>query len=153
MRVSVYFNLHRRVFSIRAETGDLRGVVIAHADTVVLETVTCHVGTSGQAAVRASGVKNVHAFIRGDLAALQGQVETQRAKAAGLSLSPGQMARWSPEFRRTGLTFGYNPHYDYGFKPKVNPDCGNYITGARAALLSVHDVPSMLDPVLRPIPA
>lgn len=65
MRVSVYFNLHRKCFSIRAEEGPEKGRVLAHADNLGLRSVTMSVGQAGNRKVRETGKKNVHAFMRG----------------------------------------------------------------------------------------
>jgi len=61
-RVEVYFNLHKRCFSIRQ-----RGRVIDHRQLVVLSGCTFVVQPAGQRRVRETGVKNVHAFVRGTL--------------------------------------------------------------------------------------
>ena len=65
--VDVYFNLHKRVFSVRARSGPLRGKVIAHTDRLTLHTASFHVSEAGHARVLATGHKNVHAVVRGTL--------------------------------------------------------------------------------------
>ena len=60
--VDVYFNLHRKVWSVRDRKTRR---VVAHLNSVVLSDVTFHVSAAGNARVRAEGRKNVHAFARG----------------------------------------------------------------------------------------
>jgi len=153
MRVAVYFNLHKRCFSLRAEEGELRGIVIGHAELVALDAVTCHVGASGQATVRATGVKNVHAFLRGELIGLSGFTPTKRALQEKLQVKVPHCTAIIDELSNDGSTFGYDPYVDHGFTSRMKAHCGTYITAARAALLSITEAPRMLDPEMRPIPA
>lgn len=62
MRVDVYFNLHKRVFSIRH-----RGKVIEHADCVVIRDPAFVVSEKGRQRVLKEKRKNVHACVRGKL--------------------------------------------------------------------------------------
>lgn len=61
-RVDVYWNLHRRCWSIR-----LRGKVYYHTEDCVLDDVEWVVQPAGQAKVRRERRKTVHAFARGTL--------------------------------------------------------------------------------------
>ena len=47
MKVDVYFNLHRKLFSIRACEGPNKGRVIAHRETVTLPHPHFNVSQSG----------------------------------------------------------------------------------------------------------
>lgn len=67
MRVEVYFNLHKKLFSIRALEGPGKGRVIKHTPTVGLLNATFTSQKAGREKVRREGRKNVHAFVRGDL--------------------------------------------------------------------------------------
>lgn len=61
-KVKVYFNLHKKLFSIQdAKTG----LVIGHADSVNLEDVTFKVSEAGRKRVLREKRKNVHAFVIG----------------------------------------------------------------------------------------
>ena len=62
MRVEVYWNIRRKVFSVRH-----KGKVIAHRGEIVLKNVMFVVQPAGQALVRKKKVKNIHAFVKGDL--------------------------------------------------------------------------------------
>jgi hypothetical protein len=66
MRAFVYFNLHRKVFSIKALEGPQRGRVIAHSATVALSNVTFKVSEAGRQRVLREKRKNVHAGVVGD---------------------------------------------------------------------------------------
>ena len=62
MRVEVYYNLHKSVFSVRH-----KGRVIAHMDNVVIDNPKYVVRKAGREKVLREGKKNVHAFVRGEL--------------------------------------------------------------------------------------
>lgn len=61
-RVFVYFNLHKKVFSVRDVA---TGLVIAHTPWIQLRDVKFKVSEAGRQRVIASGVKNVHAGVEG----------------------------------------------------------------------------------------
>ena len=62
MRVEIYFNLHKKVFSMRH-----KGKVIAHVCKATLKDVSYVVQPAGRAKVLLEKKKNVHAFVRGEL--------------------------------------------------------------------------------------
>jgi hypothetical protein len=66
MRVEVYWNLHRNLFSIRALSGPMKGRVIGHAHKVILEDVAFVVREAGRQRVLREKRKNVHAFVRSE---------------------------------------------------------------------------------------
>ena len=63
MRVEVYFNLHKHLFSVRSARS---GRVILHTDKVHLRNPEFVVRQGGRQRVLREGKKNVHAFVRGD---------------------------------------------------------------------------------------
>jgi len=65
MRVFVYFNLHRKLFSVKALEGPKKGRVIAHSQTVFLSDVEFRVSEAGRQRVLKEQRKNVHAGARG----------------------------------------------------------------------------------------
>ena len=67
MKVFVYFNLHKKVWSIRAMEGPQKGRVIKHAETVALHNVKPKVSEAGRRRVISEQRKNVHAGIVGEL--------------------------------------------------------------------------------------
>ena len=63
MKVDVYFNFHKKVFSVRH-----KGRVIDYTKSIMLEGVKFVVQKAGRARVLREGRKNVHAFVRGVIA-------------------------------------------------------------------------------------
>ena len=62
-QVEVYFNLHKKVFSIRDKKTKL---VVAHAPHVNLQNVTFKVNQKGREKTIATKRKGVHAFVVGE---------------------------------------------------------------------------------------
>ena len=65
MKVFVYSNLHRKVWSGKALEGENKGRVIAHRDMVVLRNPEGKVSQAGRKRVLQEQRKNVHAGIVG----------------------------------------------------------------------------------------
>ena len=65
MKVFVYYNLHRNLFSVKALEGEHKGRVIAHRDLVVLTDAVFKVSAAGRARVLQEQRKNVHAGVQG----------------------------------------------------------------------------------------
>lgn len=65
MKAFVYFNLHRKLWSIKALEGDKKGLVIGHAPVVYLEDVKPKVSEVGRQRVLKEQRKNVHAGLVG----------------------------------------------------------------------------------------
>jgi len=61
IKTEVYFNLHRKMLSIR-----VNGKVMAHAPAITLDNPTFHVSEAGRQRVLKNKRKNVHAWVRGD---------------------------------------------------------------------------------------
>jgi hypothetical protein len=66
MRVFVYFNLHRKCFSIKALEGPKKGRVVAHRNDVLLFDGTFKVSEAGRQRVLRERKKNVHAGVVGE---------------------------------------------------------------------------------------
>ena len=64
MRVEVYFNLHKHIFSVRQCS---TGRVIIHSAKVHIRDPKFVVRQSGRERVLREGKKNVHAFVRGEI--------------------------------------------------------------------------------------
>lgn len=73
MRVFVYYNLHRKLWSVKALEGENKGRVIAHAEAVLLADASGKVSEAGRQRVLREKRKNVHAGIVGTLAGLDGE--------------------------------------------------------------------------------
>ncbi len=65
MKVSVYFNLHKQLLSVRADQGPEKGRVTEHKQHVWLKDVIFKVYESGRQRVLREKKKNVHAFVKG----------------------------------------------------------------------------------------
>ncbi len=65
MKVFVYFNLHRKCYSIKALEGELKGRVVAHKKDLVLTNAIGKVSLKGRLRVLREGQKNVHAGLVG----------------------------------------------------------------------------------------
>ncbi len=72
MRVKVYFNLHRKLFSVVSlEAHDRYGKVIDHVQKIALDNAGFVVRPAGRARVLREKRKNVHAFVTGTVSAIQ----------------------------------------------------------------------------------
>lgn len=67
MKVKVYFNLHRHLFSVVALEGASKGRVIAHRSLLRLANARFKVSEAGRQRVLREKRKNVHAFVVGEL--------------------------------------------------------------------------------------
>ena len=67
IKVALYFNLHKKVFSIKAMEGENKGRVIGHAANVFLRDCTFKVNEGGRQRVLKEKRKNVHAYVIGTL--------------------------------------------------------------------------------------
>lgn len=65
MKVFVYFNLHKRVFSVKALEGPNKGRVIKRTGDMFLTNVEFRVSKAGRARVLREKKKNVHAGVVG----------------------------------------------------------------------------------------
>ena len=79
MRVDVYYNLHKKTFSVRH-----KGKVIAHRDYVWVKDAQFVVSEAGRQRVLNEKKKNVHAFVRGEwLEHTSRQTATEGTKYGG----------------------------------------------------------------------
>ena len=67
MRVEVYRNLHKNCFSVRALSGENKGRVIDHVQSIMLKDATFAVQPAGRERVLREQRKNFHAFVRGTI--------------------------------------------------------------------------------------
>lgn len=65
MKVFVYFNLHKKLFSVKALEGPQKGKVIKHAENLCLQDVVFKVSQAGRQRVLKEKRKNVHAGVVG----------------------------------------------------------------------------------------
>lgn len=67
MKVFIYFNLHRKCWSVKALEGDQKGRVIRHAMSFAVSGCKLKVSEAGRQRVLREKRKNVHAGIVGTL--------------------------------------------------------------------------------------
>ncbi len=65
MKVFVYFNLHKKCWSVKAMEGDRKGLVVLHTNALALERCMFKVSETGRQRVLAEKRKNVHAGVVG----------------------------------------------------------------------------------------
>lgn len=66
MKVFVYFNLHKKCFSVKALSGEHKGKVVAHRNDVLVYKPTFKVSEAGRQRVLKEQRKNVHAGVVGE---------------------------------------------------------------------------------------
>jgi hypothetical protein len=89
LRVYVYFNLHRKCFSVKALEGEHKGRVVHHTGSVALLDVTFKVSQKGRERVLRTKRKNVHAGVVGTFV-------TTHCQVFKLSMSEGQPVTYNP---------------------------------------------------------
>ena len=67
MRVKCYWNLHKNTYSVVAMEGENKGKVIEYRDLIHLKDAEFRVRESGRQRVLRDRVKNVHAFVIGQM--------------------------------------------------------------------------------------
>ncbi|AFV51219.1 hypothetical protein First_0089 [Mycobacterium phage First] len=80
MRVFVYWNLHRGMWSVKALEGPDKGRVIARERHVILRNVIGKVSEAGRQRVLREGRKNVHAGLVGELVQAEAVVLSKDAR-------------------------------------------------------------------------
>lgn len=65
MKVFVYYNLHKKCWSVKSLEGSTKGKVISHTDQIVLKDATFKVSQAGRNRVLKEQRKNVHAGVIG----------------------------------------------------------------------------------------
>ena len=117
MRVDVYYNLHKKTFSIKRTS---TGKVVAHRDYVWIKDAQFVVSEAGRQRVLREKKKNVHAFIRGEWLDLsEGRAVTEGTKFGGY-------ASYNPYKAGTFMAYDLPIHkadavlcMDYEKKPRV----------------------------------
>lgn len=126
MEVKVYWNFHKKLFSVQH-----KGRVIGHAKRVIVEGVDFLVSEAGHDRVLRERCKNVHAFVCGVLKHADWiTVKRPEAEAFG----------WPDDLAPEGVRVSYNPYKAGSFMAKANTitDFWFPIHTAPAAFLSCH---------------
>lgn len=136
MKVDVYRNLHNGMYSIRARSGQHKGLVIAHAKQVWLNDVEFVVSQSGRDRVLRERKKYVHAFVRGTLSSFRGLDRICPTEFMHHGIGSGVSCE--PKFNAMsehGEEFTYNP---YRFSTFVDRDTESELHDAAHAFLCIH---------------
>ena len=115
MKVFVYFNLHKKCFSLKALEGPDKGRVIMHATYVQLRDCTFKVSEAGRQRVLREKKKNVH------------------AGCVGTVLSAGTIQQVIPDYY---INVKYNPYMGAHF---IYTDTQEPVYKASLAFLQVQD--------------
>ena len=67
MKVAVYYNLHKHVFSLQSRDKETYGRVVEHSEHVILKNANFVVRQKGREKVLKEKTKNVHAFVVGEV--------------------------------------------------------------------------------------
>ena len=67
MKVEVYWNFNKKIYSVRSLEGKNKGRVVKHTNKLFLKDVKFVVQEGGRKRVLKEKSKNVHAFIRGTI--------------------------------------------------------------------------------------
>lgn len=135
MKVDVYRNLHNGMYSIKARSGQHKGLVIAHAHQVWLDDVEFVVSDAGRNRVLREKKKYVHAFVRGTLSSFRGLDRICPTEFLNAGIGTGVLSH--PMFAAMteyGGEFTYNP---YRFSTFVDRDTKSKLHGAAHAFLCV----------------
>lgn len=127
LKCFVYFNLHRKVWSIKALEGPNKGRVIAHSSMVEMSDCSFKVSEAGRQRVLAEKRKNVHAGIVG----------TVRTIGENMDLLSRTAMRREANWVRHGGHPAYEPitYNPYKFSTFVRRSTETPVTSARWALL------------------
>jgi len=120
MKVFVYYNLRKKVWSLKAADGRLKGLVIGHAERVRLHDATFKVSLAGNARVRREGRKNVHAGVEGRLVGVAGWVPAY--DNLQIDVCPYHIEAMEGWLREYGERVTYNPYKHTTFVTRENEE-------------------------------
>lgn len=124
-RVFVYWNLHKKCWSIKSTEGKYRGRVVAHSDTVVLGGCKFKVSEAGRQRVLRERRKNVHAGVEGILVS-----------------TTNNNGMW--DYVGYGVPVSYNPYKGPSFYEKLSGREEAVETAARVLMTKVDEAPSVV---------
>jgi|TARA_R110000772_G_scaffold55469_1_gene126542 hypothetical protein len=129
MKVFVYFNLHRKCFSVKALEGASKGRVVAHVSDAIVYEPTFKVSEAGRQRVLRERSKNVHAGVVGQWYA--GEFNAKRT--AELMECTGRAVTYNP-YRFTSFVYKATetPIND---SPRV---AALHSDGVRASMFATH---------------
>ena len=86
MKAFVYFNLHKKMWSVRVD-----GKVMHHVNQILLKDCKLKVSKAGNARVRAEGRKNVHAGVLGTVVGMESLVMLPDGESQQVTYNPYKM--------------------------------------------------------------
>jgi len=114
VKVAAYCNIRNGTLSVKALEGAMKGRVIASVERLLMKDAKFKVSAAGRDRVRTTGVKNVHAFVVGDLVATWGcETRGDLDNDTRMSLSNGFFHSW-----QGGVPLTYDPRVNEGFVRK-----------------------------------
>lgn len=133
MRVFVYFNLHRKLWSIKALEGPHKGRVLGHASYLDLRDVQWKVSEAGRQRVLRERKKNVHAGAVGTLdhAILRGGICLGKGNAFTTRYTEHLLSS-----EDAPINVSYNPYKAGTF---VNKDTGEALHKSDAAFFAAAE--------------
>lgn len=119
MRVQVYWNFNRKLFSIRMKSGPTH-YVVAHASAVLLEDANFHVSERGRQRVLRDKRKNVHATVTGKLLGMVGK-STIRGKSLDFNSLQYLFENLDQMMlvQNDGVAVFYNPYHHETFVTRI----------------------------------
>ena len=105
MKVDVYFNLHKKCLSVRH-----KGKVIAHSNYVKITNPKFVVSEAGRQRVLREKRKNVHAFVRGELAALESNPNEQPNNLQTITYNPYKYTSFVTDSTKTPVQNASEAH-------------------------------------------
>lgn len=105
MKVDIYFNLHKKVLSVRH-----KGRVIHHSNYVKILNPTFVVSEAGRQRVLKEKRKNVHAFVRGELASLDNNPKESAADLQTITYNPYKYSSFVKKSDETPISTASEAH-------------------------------------------
>jgi hypothetical protein len=127
-KVEVYWNARVRAFSVRENAFGRGNIVVGHARRLLIRDATFSVSAAGRRRVIETGHKNVHAFVRGELHAVQWEDTFVHGYRYLDNWTRGDGAYASVARKRLGVDVSYNPRIHETF---VDRSASGEILGPR----------------------
>lgn len=121
MKVAVYWNFHKKIFSIQSRDKETYGLVVSHLKSAVVALPKFVIRQAGREKVLKEKKKNVHAYIVGHL----------------IKDVPMSFTNWDEEkgYNSRARLISYNPYKDTTF---VTVDTKEEVSSAAMARLWIH---------------
>jgi len=108
LKVHVYFNFTRKLYSVKAMEGREKGKVLFHSKDVLLKNCKMKVSEAGRQRVLRTKQKNVHAGITGELLAISPTVDWRNPFDIGYTHRIDN--QWREDLIKRGILISYDPY-------------------------------------------